>query len=75
MKGIQGGEKKKNASGVLRREESAEGTLPCTRQTSLCTCASANFRVLDSTDGEGEGDVDEVDMGESGEIACSAVAI
>lgn len=43
--------------------------LPCTRQTSLCTCASANFRELVAMDDDG--DVEEV--GESG--ACTTVAM
>lgn len=54
-----------------------ERRLRCTKQTSLCTCARANFRGLEpTTDGECEGDVEgEVDMDESGGGACTAVAI
>ena len=62
---------KKNALGKCAAE-SGERTLPCTRQTSLCTCASANFRgLMEMVD---DGDVGGVD--ESGEgAACTAVAI
>jgi hypothetical protein len=52
--------------------ESSDGrTLPCTRQTSRCTCASANFRGLMARDSDG--DVDGADG--SGVAACTAVAI
>ena len=65
-------EKKRTRQGRVQWWEQL-GTVPCTRQTSLCTRASANLRWLDATD-DGEDDVEEVDMGESG-VACTAVAI
>jgi hypothetical protein len=52
--------------------ESGERTLPCTRQTSLCTCASANFRgLMEMVDDGDVGGVDESGVG----AACTAVAI
>jgi hypothetical protein len=70
-RGGRGGRTKENALGKSAAESRGRRTVPCTRQTSLCTCASANFRGLTATDDDG--DVDGVD--ESGVAACTAVAI
>lgn len=67
------GKGKRTRQGRVLRRGAADATVPCTRQTSLCTRASANFRWLGAMD-DGEDCVEEVGMDESG-VACTAVAI
>jgi len=68
--------KKGNASEEGNREERGIGIggwandSPCTRQTSLCTCASANFREFIVM-----GDDDDVEVGGERGACCTTVAI
>lgn len=66
-------ERRKKLKGRVRRgrrmEQNQAHDSPCTRQTSLCTCASANFRESIVVDDDDDVEV----VGERG--ACTTAAI